>query len=159
MEETKRVAQNQVIIKNAIQRLDFLCTHIPPLLLQIDDQAFSMRPSQGKWSAKEIIGHLIDSACNNHQRFVRAQFETEPLIVYNADLWNAHGHYSKIAGEQVIAFWTSYNKQLLALIQNIPVSAIDNHLNTGEDKPRSLAFVIGDYVAHMEHHLKQVLEY
>ena len=56
---------------NAIERLEYLCNTIPELLTSIDDKMFSEKVRQDKWSKKEILGHLIDSATNNHQRFVR----------------------------------------------------------------------------------------
>ena len=67
----------------AIKRLEFLCVIIPPLLNEMGEPAFSLKPAANKWSPKEIIGHLIDSATNNHQRFVRVQFEDTPAIVYD----------------------------------------------------------------------------
>lgn len=63
-----------------IERLNYLCTHIPNLLAAIDEATFNEKTSPAKWSKKEIVGHLIDSATNNHQRFIRAQFEDRPSI-------------------------------------------------------------------------------
>lgn len=71
------------MIETSIARLQILCDTIPDLLLNIDEIIFSEKPSNNKWSKKEIIGHLIDSAANNHQRFVRAQFEDLPSIAYD----------------------------------------------------------------------------
>ena len=65
------------MIDNAIKRLEYLCDVIPQLLATIDAQSFSLKSNPDKWSKKEIIGHLIDSATNNHQRFVRGQFEID----------------------------------------------------------------------------------
>ena len=64
----------------AIERLEFLCNVIPSLLLEIEPLQFSAKPDRNKWSYKEIIGHLIDSATNNHQRFIRGQFEDRPSL-------------------------------------------------------------------------------
>lgn len=66
------------MIKETILRLQFLIDTIPSLLTEIDEVQFSNKPNFEKWSKKEIIGHLIDSATNNHQRFVRCQFENVP---------------------------------------------------------------------------------
>jgi hypothetical protein len=62
----------------------YLCDSVPQQIKAIDEVEFSRKVSPDKWSKKEILGHLIDSATNNHQRFVRAQFET-PQIYYEQD--------------------------------------------------------------------------
>lgn len=76
---------------------------IPPLLTAIGEPAFSTKPAPEKWSKKEIIGHLIDSATNNHQRFVRAQFEPTPQIYYDQNKWNEYSYYDRMEGALVIA--------------------------------------------------------
>lgn len=84
------------MITNAINRLEYLCNIIPDLLTNIDDKTFDEKTNPEKWSKKEIIGHLIDSTTNNHQRFVRTQFEDKPKIVYDQNKWNYHNFYQQI---------------------------------------------------------------
>ncbi|HTB26511.1 MAG TPA: DinB family protein, partial [Puia sp.] len=108
------------MIKNAGDRLEYLCDTIPVLLTNIDDHSFSEKVKPEKWSKKEIIGHLIDSATNNHQRFVRVQFEDKPNIVYDQNKWNSYNFYQQIDRQQIINFWTVYNRQLIELIRRIP---------------------------------------
>ena len=109
------------------------------------------------WSKKEILGHLIDSATNNHQRFVRGQFEFKPVIEYNQNKWNEFNYYHFIDSNQLITFWTVYNKQIIELISKIPKEnlkkevKINHHLHTIE-------FLFIDYVNHLEHHLNQILK-
>ena len=67
-------------------QLTNLCDTIPAKLKLITEEEFGSKPFATKWSKKELLGHLIDSAANNHQRFVRAQFEV-PVVYYNQDLW------------------------------------------------------------------------
>src|SRR5215212_6580971 len=105
---------------SAIKRLAYLCDTIPKLLIGIGEPAFSLKPTRNKWSKKEIIGHLIDSATNNHQRFVRGQFEETPTIVYDQNKWNEYSFYHQIDGQQIINFWTIYNRQLIELVRHIP---------------------------------------
>jgi len=145
------------MINKSIERLAFLCDTIPGLLNAIDEQAFSAKPAPQKWSKKEIIGHLIDSATNNHQRFVRGQFEENPKIVYDQNKWNDHNYYNLIDGKQIIAFWAFYNKHLVEVIKNIPEEKLKNIVNT--EGRYTLEFLIIDYVEHMEHHLRQVVVY
>ncbi|MBB5619171.1 hypothetical protein HDE69_000207 [Pedobacter cryoconitis] len=143
----------------SIQRLQYLCDTIPQLLNEIDDHIFSLKPDVSKWSKKEIIGHLIDSAVANHQRFVRGQFEDVPKIGYDQNNCNVFNYYQQINGKQIISFWTAYNKQLLELIKLMPQTALERRCFAGGEQSVTLAFVFDDYVQHLEHHLKQVVTY
>jgi DinB superfamily len=146
------------MIKNAGDRLEYLCNIIPALLTNIDDHSFSEKVKPEKWSKKEIIGHLIDSATNNHQRFVRVQFEDRPNIAYDQNKWNSYNFYQQIDRQQIINFWTVYNRQLIELIRRIPNENLERPCLIGE-KVLTLGFIINDYVEHLEHHLGQVVSY
>lgn len=146
------------MIEQAINRLSYIIEQVPGLLSAIDEKSMSEKPLPNKWSKKEIIGHLIDSAANNHQRFVRGQFESIPEIRYDQDKWNEYNFYQKIDIEQIVTFWTIYNKQLLAIIKRIPSENLKKQIKVGEDV-LTIEFLIADYVEHLEHHLKQVVEY
>lgn len=143
---------------DAIDRLEYLCNIIPKLLTNIDDDTFNEKAGPDKWSKKEVIGHLIDSATNNHQRFVRGQFEEKPQIVYDQNKWNNYNFYQQIDREQIVSFWTVYNRQLLELIRRIPNENLQRECFVG-DQLLTLDFLINDYVRHLEHHLKQVVSY
>ena len=146
------------MITKAIDRLGYLCNTIPELLTGISDSLFSEKIRPEKWSKKEIIGHLIDSATNNHQRFVRSQFEDNLQITYDQNNWNKYNFYQQIDKKQVIDFWTIYNKQILELIIRIPAENLQRECFTGE-KFLTLEYLINDYVEHLEHHLIQVVSY
>ncbi len=146
-------------MKASIERLEFLCETIPQLLSEIDESSFLLKPNPEKWSKKEIIGHLIDSATNNHHRFVRGQFETIPTIAYNQIEWNKNNYYQQMQSSQIIDFWSIYNKQILELIKQIPEEKLNNEVNTGGDNSLTIHFLFNDYVEHLEHHLKQVVSY
>jgi hypothetical protein len=145
--------------EEAINRLQQLCDTIPQLLFEIEEHEFSFKPRPEKWSKKEIIGHLIDSATNNHHRFIRAQFEHVPKIVYDQNKWNAAGFYQEMHSHQIISFWTAYNRQLIELIKRIPQHILMNEVDTGGESNRTLEFLITDYVSHLEHHLRQVVTF
>jgi hypothetical protein len=147
------------MIAKTIKRLQFLCDTIPDLLLNIDENEFSKNPASGKWSKKEILGHLIDSAANNHQRFVRVQFENAPLIKYDQDNWNKFSFHRQIPGKDVIAFWTAHNKYLIEVLKYIPEESLSRECNWGQEKNVTLEFLINDYAVHMEYHLKQIVNY
>jgi len=139
---------------DSIKRLKYLMQIIPSLLEQIDDAHFCEKTDIGRWSKKEILGHLIDSATNNHHRFIRAQFEDNPKIVYNQDDWCKYGYYQAISKRQIIILWHAYNLQIAELIINIPEKALKRKAND-----LTLEFLIDDYVTHLEHHLKQIVNY
>jgi hypothetical protein len=146
------------MIEQAISRLNVIIDKVPSLLAQISEEKMSIKPSSVKWSKKEIIGHLIDSATNNHQRFVRGQFEAIPEIQYDQNKWNAFGFYQDIDSAQIINFWKFYNIQLLEIIKRIPSNHLNNQIRIGGDL-LALEFLIVDYVDHLEHHLRQIVEY
>ncbi len=146
------------MIDKAISRLTYIIEKVPSILAEIGEEKMSLKPLPNKWSKKEIIGHLIDSATNNHQRFVRGQFETLPEIRYEQDKWNEYGFYQQIDSKQIISFWTIYNKQLIEIIKRIPTENLKRQIKVGENL-LTLDFLIADYVEHLEHHLRQVTEY
>jgi hypothetical protein len=146
------------MIEIAVNRLNFILEKVSKILAEMDDTKFSQKPSPNKWSKKEIIGHLIDSATHNHQRFVRGQFENIPEIRYNQNKWNEYNFYQQIDKEQIILFWTIYNKQLVEIIKRIPTENLENQIKVGENL-LTIEFLINDYVEHLEHHLKQITNY
>ena len=77
--------------------------------------------SPEEWSSIEVLGHLIDSAANNHQRFVRAQF-TDDLVFpgYEQEQWVSAQNYRDEPWPEVIQLWSSYNLHLLHVVAAIP---------------------------------------
>lgn len=146
------------MIEKALNRLEYIITLTPKMLTEISEENMSTKPSPKKWSKKEIIGHLIDSATNNHQRFVRGQFENIPEISYEQNNWNEFSFYNQIESKQIISFWTIYNKQIIEIIKRIPKENLEKQIKIGNNI-LTLEFLIIDYVEHLEHHLKQIIEY
>lgn len=153
MKEYRQSSDDNLI---TLMSLEFLVETIPAQLRQYTSEEFSRIPAPGKWSRKQIIGHLIDSATNNHHRFVRAQFEESPSILYDQEKWNVHGYYQNLEGEDVIAFWEAYNRFLLQLVKSIPPSQLERVCTMEDGSQRSIAWLFDDYVRHMEHHLQQL---
>ncbi len=142
-----------------IERLTYLLDTIPALIRNIPEAEFNEKLSVAKWSKKEILGHLIDSAANNHQRFVRGQFENNPTIVYDQNSWNTSSYHQQAPMEQVISFWELYNRHLLFIMQHITNDKLKRTCQTNEPKPVTIKWLMEDYVVHMEHHLKQIVSY
>jgi hypothetical protein len=139
-----------------------------PQLLAITENVATVRPGAGKWSCKEVIGHLIDSATNNHGRFVRAQLKDELVFEgYDQDAWMRVQRYQERKWPELVSLWRELNLQIAHVMQSM--SAHDR-LRTRtvhnlhqiawravpESTPTTLEYFLRDYIGHMEHHLRQV---
>jgi len=138
----------------SIERLKYLCSEIPERLQKINEDDFSYKPGSDKWNKKEVLGHLIDSATNNHHRFVRAQFEVNPSIVYDQNNWNMFSFYNAYTSKDLIGFWKIYNQHIIHLIEHLSEQSSERLCNN-----ETLAMIFDDYVSHLEHHLKQIVNY
>jgi hypothetical protein len=112
----------------------------------------------GGWTRKQIVGHLLDSAANNRQRFVRATSEGSfngPN--YGQDAWvAAHGYADQTWGT-LLGWWEAEHEILMAIVDRIPAERLEAQCVVGEDAPVTLRFLIEDYVTHQRWHLKQLL--
>lgn len=123
--------------------------------LSLKDWEFRKTPE--KWSRKEILGHLIDSAANNHQRFVRAQYGDKTPISYDGDKWVSVEKHNEASTENLIGLWAFYNLHLAHIISNIPKEKYNVEFHADAKEPKTLEWLVQDYVHHMAHHLKQIL--
>ncbi len=138
-----------------------------PLLSAIGNEEASQSEPE-RWSRKEILGHLIDSATNNHQRFVRAQYEGHLIFSgYEQERWVELQGYRDAVWPDLIELWSRYNLHLAIIIDKIPddklYKATTDHnfhqiawQQTSEGCNSNLAYFIADYIDHMEHHLGQI---
>ena len=125
-------------------------------LSAISDDAASKKPAPDKWSKKEILGHLIDSAANNHQRFVRLQLQSEiSLPGYDQDNWVRVNRYQQIPWSEIISLWSAYNRHIATVIESLDEAALEHvwHSPSGDV---TLEFIALDYVRHLTHHLRQI---
>ncbi len=142
--------------------------HAAPRLRAMSPDDAARRPANGGWSPKEILGHLVDSASNNHQRFVRAQFTTDLVAPgYEQDGWVRVQSYQSADWASLIFLWEHFNRHLAHLMD-----AMDAHVrmqprhphNLHEiasngvppEQPVTLDYFMRDYVFHLRHHLRQM---
>jgi hypothetical protein len=140
-----------------------------PKLLAISEDPSAERPAPGKWSPREIMGHLIDSASNNHQRFVRAQLQDDLVFPgYEQDAWVERQGYQGAPWGQLVELWAAFNRHIARVMAEAPETVrvrprrVHNLHQLAwqpvpEDTPATLDYFMRDYVAHLEHHLRQIL--
>lgn len=148
------------MINHAIVRLKYQLQQFPGKFSSIPEKDLSDKPFPNKWSKKELLGHLIDSAANNHQRFMKSFLQ--PGIVriepYDQNKWVELNNYQYIPISDILNFWISYNNHLLKFISSIPEFMLNNKFDNGTKDLITLQFLINDYVDHMEHHISQILD-
>lgn len=111
----------------------------------------------GAWSKKEELGHLVDSAINNHVRIIRVQRESAPALPgYEQDAWVERQGYDDRDWKELVALWTALNQHMLAAARRIPASALARTCTVGGGSSITLEFLLEDYVDHMVHHLQHI---
>jgi hypothetical protein len=120
------------------------------------DSCAPIRP--GGWSRKQVVGHLIDSASNNHQRFVRAALQGSlEFPGYDQEGSVRVQAVQAMPWPTLIAFWAGYNRYLAHILANLPEQALPGQCRIGSSEPVTLQFLAEDYLVHLVHHVQQVL--
>jgi hypothetical protein len=157
-------------MKDALEDFRLTIERAAERLLSLTEAESEERRAAEKWSPKEIVGHLIDSAANNHQRFVRAQFQDNLIFTgYEQDGWVSAQHYQKASWPLLVGLWRIYNLHLLHLVSHIPAEQLtrlhsEHSLHkiawkvVSESEPVTLEYLILDYIGHMKHHLSQIFQ-
>jgi hypothetical protein len=144
----------------AMQQLELYIETFPTKLKQFSSEELLKRPAQGKWSKKEILGHLIDSAINNLKRFTEIQFLPQPYIVisYRQHELVIVNNYQDLPLQHLFDLWQALNKQIVLVVKNIPIEKLEYPVDPQyeNNELKTLSWIICDYVAHMEHHFRQI---
>lgn len=145
-------------MKEVAQNLRNIIKQIVPQLKAISNDDASIKPRPEKWSKKEIIGHLIDSASNNQQKFVRIMQQPHlDFVGYQQDFWVASQKYNQVDWLVVVGLWSFYNYHIAHIIESVDPSVLDNTISISGSQPFTLRFIMTDYAEHLKHHLKQIL--
>jgi hypothetical protein len=136
-----------IIIKNYSRRLE-----------AIPEEEYAQKISPEKWSKKEILGHLVDSAQNNIRRFVVAQYEDVPRIGYNQDKWVALADYQHSPSNDLVILWRLLNLHICRILAAISPEAAIRKCAMGDMQQYTIEWLAADYCNHLLHHLHQILE-
>ncbi len=146
-------------IKHTIVEFERVLDEASKKLLKYTEEETGKKPAPDKWSKKEILGHLIDSAANNHQRFVRMQIENNlQLLSYEQEQWVSVQHYNTVSWNELIRLWEAYNLHLLHILWNMNPAKLSNTATIEGLNESTLEFIVEDYVGHLKHHLEQIIE-
>ena len=142
-------------MKGNVKEIQQIVIDFSTRLHSLDEIEFAAKPDPTRWSKKEIVGHLIDSAQNNLRRFICAQYEsTPPKITYQQNFWVSANQYQNTPSKDLIDLWRLINGQICAALTAMPPDKYSALCET--DELRTLEWSAIDYLRHMKHHLHQV---
>ena len=124
-------------------------------LNNMNEAELSFKPNVARWSKKEILGHLIDSAQNNLRRFIVSQYEQKPSIIYSQNDWVRINNYQNMDTRLLVELWFLQNQQICHLIESIGDEQLEKKCST--DTEHTVEWLIKDYIRHLSHHMHQIL--
>jgi hypothetical protein len=160
MVPVKGYNQGEINVPEAMRRLEQHIDNFPGQYNQFSVEELLSRKAPDKWSRKEILGHLIDSAINNLKRFTEIQFLPQPyqIISYQQNELVIVNNYQDLPSEHLLQLWKSLNQQIIYVVKNIPSGKLILQVDPqyADNETKTLGWIIADYVAHMEHHFRQI---
>ena len=141
-----------------IAHFEELSQTVPQRLADIPDEIAAHKPAPDRWSKKETLGHLIDSAANNHQRFVRAQ--SAPRLEfpeYEQEFWVATQAYATESWPDLVNLWLLLNRHLLHVVKAMPAEVLSHECVIGGGPAVTLEALVADYLRHLDNHLAQLM--
>ena len=152
--------KGEINVPEALHRLQSYINEFPGLYEKFTPKELLHKQVAGKWSKQEILGHLIDSAINNLRRFTEIQFLPQPYVImpYKQDELVIVNNYQYLHPEHLIQLWQSLNRQIIFVVEDIPKEKLSLAVIPQYDssETQTLSWIVVDYVAHLEHHMKQI---
>lgn len=147
-------------MKHIATELKTLVAEYTARFSEIPESEWSAKPNPAKWSKKEVLGHLIDSALNNQRRFVVTQYIQNQNIVYYQDEWVLLQDYQSADTGDVIQLWRLLNLQIARILETMPETVWQNQCDTGKNGVdlHSIQWLAADYIPHMRHHFGQIFD-
>jgi len=146
-------------MKTTVDRLQLLLEKGLTGIPEISPEKLSSKPHPGKWSKKEILGHLIDSAVNNLRRFTEIQFESKPYRIqkYKQDQLVIANDYQHAEAAELLNVWNALNQRIISVMQKQTDEVLAYEIVVEENQLLDLRFLMVDYVDHLEYHLQQII--
>ena len=140
-------------------KFEALVTKGERYIMDCSENSLSHKPSPAKWSKKEILGHLIDSGINNLQRFTEIQFENKPFPIrrYNQNQLVIANDYQHADARHLLSFWLAINHRIMHVMDLQTPNTLAYEITLPDGSSSDLKFLMEDYVAHLEHHLDQIM--
>jgi hypothetical protein len=128
------------------------------LISKLSEEEMSVKKSPEKWSKREILGHLIDSAINNLQRFTEIQFTEKPYVIrkYNQNELVKVNDYQNSDTQELLSFWLAINKRIEKVIERQTEETLKYKVQIDDETIVDFNFLIKDYIDHLVHHLQQI---
>lgn len=146
-------------MKNTAQELQSIVTQYVSRLQKFSETEFSEKLHENKWSKKEVLGHLVDSAHNNLRRFICSQYEAAPPhIIYDQNFWVIINDYQSMNKDEVIILWKLMNERICAVCNSTAENNYQASSDTGRagEELHSIEWLAEDYVKHLKHHLNHI---
>jgi anion-transporting ArsA/GET3 family ATPase len=147
-------------MQKVVEGINHWIKSLPEEYNSMSENEILNRPKPNKWSKKEILGHLCDSAINNIARFIKIQYEDQVFVIqsYNQDQWVLVQNYQERPLGEIVNLFQSLNKQIINIVKDIPTEKLSNLCDIGNNEHKTLEWLIRDYLERMEHHIhKQIL--
>jgi uncharacterized damage-inducible protein DinB len=145
-------------VRVAMEKLTSLTGYVREQYMQLSPDELLQYPAPGKWSKQQVLGHLVDSALNNLKRFTDGQFRDSPYVIipYQQNELVAVNHYQSLPLGHVLDLWQSLNRQIIYVVNEIPQETLSKPVQPqyNQSGTQTLEWLICDYVAHMQHHLR-----
>jgi hypothetical protein len=148
-----------MIFRKITEKITELTDHWVPILENLPDDLLMNKLNWQKRSIKQVVGHMVDSASNNHQRMVRLQYNKElvfPDYRQDNDLWITIQNYQDANWQNIVQLWKFYNLHIIHVIQSIDLNKLENYWNDFEGTKVTLEQMIEGYLWHLELHLKEI---
>jgi mannose-6-phosphate isomerase-like protein (cupin superfamily) len=141
------------------QRINQNIRRLKDKIHEIPVDQLTFKPAPEKWSKKEILGHLIDSALNNLKRFLSIlhSYKNYEVRPYDQNYLVKINRYQEADMNHLVTFWQSLNQQISNIVKEIPIKKLEQDVFINENDKASFQWLIEDYIEHMEHHLEQIL--
>jgi uncharacterized damage-inducible protein DinB len=145
-------------MKEATEKLNQLVRKADQYFQAVSPEALKAKPERAKWSKQEILGHLIDSAINNLQRFTEIEFGPKPFPIRRfaqRELVGAN-HYQQADLGEIFELRRALNRRIATVMAGQTPDTLKYEILLDNSQLKTLEFLMRDYVRHLEHHLGQI---